>query len=61
MENFSYVFQLTGPASITREEMRAFKMVWTEFDPARRGYIRREDLGKFFPVRTNIVLLLLAS
>ncbi|KAF8337378.1 Ion transport protein-domain-containing protein [Cantharellus anzutake] len=49
VENFSYVFQLAGPVSVTREEMRAFKKVWTEFDPTRRGYIRKEDFSKFFP------------
>jgi len=54
VENFSYVFQLAGPTSITREEMRAFKKVWAELDPARRGYIRREDLGKFFPRLSGI-------
>lgn len=61
VENFSYVFQLAGPVSITREEMRAFKKVWGESDPARRGYITKEDLGKFFSVRTLINLAFLTS
>lgn len=50
VENFSYVFQLTGEMSITREEMRAFKKVWAEFDPDRTGYISRKSLVPFFSV-----------
>ncbi|CAE6352806.1 unnamed protein product [Rhizoctonia solani] len=48
VENFSYVFQLTGEMSITREEMRAFKKVWAEFDPDRTGFISRKSLVPFF-------------
>ncbi|KAG9101606.1 calcium channel protein [Ceratobasidium sp. 370] len=48
VENFSYVFQLSGEMSITREEMRAFKKVWGEFDPDRTGYIPRSKLVAFF-------------
>lgn len=51
VENFSYVFQVSGPTSITREEMRAFKKVWAEFDPARKGYIQRANFVPFFGVR----------
>ncbi|KAF8752940.1 Ion transport protein [Rhizoctonia solani] len=48
VENFSYVFQLTGEMSISREEMRAFKKVWAEFDPDRTGFISRRSLVPFF-------------
>ena len=50
VENFSYVFSLTGPTSVTREEMRAFKKVWAEFDPGRTGYITRPKFVPFFGV-----------
>jgi len=39
---------LTGPTSVTREEMRAFKKVWAEFDPGRTGYITRSKFVPFF-------------
>lgn len=48
VENFSFVFQLTGDVSITREEMRSFKKVWAEFDPDRTGYIPSKSLVSFF-------------
>ncbi|KAF8321114.1 hypothetical protein DL93DRAFT_1599778 [Clavulina sp. PMI_390] len=48
VENFSYVFQLQGPASLTREEMRSFKKIWAEFDPTRKGYIPRAKFVAFF-------------
>ncbi|CAE6438713.1 unnamed protein product [Rhizoctonia solani] len=48
VENFSYVFQLTGEMSVSREEMRAFKKVWAEFDPDRKGFISRKSLVPFF-------------
>jgi Ca2+-binding EF-hand superfamily protein len=51
VENFSYVIRLTGPTSVTREEMRAFKKVWAEFDPDTKGYIQRADFVRFFAVR----------
>jgi hypothetical protein len=50
VENFSYVFQLTGEMSISREEMRVFKKVWAEFDPDRKGFISRRSLVPFFSV-----------
>jgi hypothetical protein len=48
VENFSYVF--TGPSSVTREEMRAFKKVWAEFDTERTGYLQLYKLDMFFSV-----------
>lgn len=51
MESFSYVFQLVGGAkSITREEMRAFKKVWTEFADPRTGYLPKNRLIPFLGV-----------
>lgn len=50
VENFSYVFQLAGPTSLTREEMRAFKKVWAQFDPHRKGYLPRSKFVAFFAV-----------
>jgi hypothetical protein len=51
VENFSYVFQLAGTVSLSREEMRSFKKVWTEFDPSRKGYLPRSKFVAFFSVR----------
>ncbi|ORY24315.1 high-affinity cell membrane calcium channel [Naematelia encephala] len=48
VESFAYVYQMPGGASLNREEMRAFKKVWAEFDTERTGYIKRKDFVKFF-------------
>ncbi|EIW66778.1 hypothetical protein TREMEDRAFT_40774 [Tremella mesenterica DSM 1558] len=48
VESFAYVYQMPGGASLNREEMRAFKKVWAEFDVERTGYIRKKDFIKFF-------------
>ncbi|PWN49893.1 hypothetical protein IE53DRAFT_331270, partial [Violaceomyces palustris] len=48
VENFSYVFQIGGKTTLSREEMRAYKEVWAEFDRERLGYIRRDQLVPFF-------------
>ncbi|QRW09988.1 ion transport domain-containing protein [Ceratobasidium sp. AG-Ba] len=48
VENFSFVFQLTGEISVNREEMRAFKKIWAEYDPDRTGYIPRDRIVSFF-------------
>lgn len=55
VENFSYVFQASDGqvTSINREQMRAFKKTWSEFDSQRTGYLRRRDLVRFFGVRTT--------
>lgn len=50
VENFSYVFQLTGETSLSREEMRLFKKVWAEFDPDITGYLPRNKFVPFFAV-----------
>lgn len=50
VENFSYVFQLAGSASISREEMRSFKKIWNEFDPTRTGSLPRSKFVAFFSV-----------
>ncbi|KZW03268.1 hypothetical protein EXIGLDRAFT_664412 [Exidia glandulosa HHB12029] len=48
VENFSYVFQISsGTKSLNREEMRAFKKVWTEF-ANKNGYLPRQKLAAFF-------------
>lgn len=48
-ENFSYVYQQTGPLSraIKREELRKYKKAWREFDPTGTGYIRPDELHRF--------------
>jgi len=48
VENFSFVFQSAGTVSLSREEMRSFKKVWTEFDPSRKGYLPRSKFVAFF-------------
>ncbi|WWD18487.1 hypothetical protein CI109_102939 [Kwoniella shandongensis] len=48
VESFAYVYQMPGGSSLNREEMRAFKRLWAEFDTERSGYIRRKDFIRFF-------------
>ncbi|KAI0919913.1 hypothetical protein AcV5_001858 [Taiwanofungus camphoratus] len=49
VESFYYVFQISGGAkSITREEMRAFKKVWTELANSKTGYLERDRFVPFF-------------
>jgi len=50
VENFSFVFQTAGTVSLSREEMRSFKKVWTEFDPSRKGHLPRSKFVAFFSV-----------
>ncbi|GAA5936334.1 DNA-binding ATPase [Sporobolomyces koalae] len=48
IENFSFVFQEYGKVTnISREQMRSFKKVWTEFDPDRTGYLQKEQIPRF--------------
>lgn len=63
VENFSYVFQLTGGAgSISREEMRAFKKVWAEFANPKTQHLERARFVAFFAVRvTHLDMILLAN
>jgi hypothetical protein len=53
VESFSYLFQVADTVSLTREEMRSFKKVWTEFDPSRKGYLPRSKFAAFFSVRVR--------
>ncbi|KAK4687032.1 voltage-dependent calcium channel, partial [Tremellales sp. Uapishka_1] len=48
VESFAYVYQMPGGTSLNREEIRAFKKVWAEFDVERTGYIKRKDFVRFF-------------
>ncbi|KAK8858595.1 hypothetical protein IAR55_002824 [Kwoniella newhampshirensis] len=48
VESFAYVYQMPGGSSLNREEMRAFKRLWAEFDTERTGYIKRKDFVRFF-------------
>ena len=50
VENFSYVYQQQGTASLTRGQMRAFKKAWAEFDLESTGYLRRDKIGPFLGV-----------
>ena len=50
VDNFSYVYQQQGTESLTREQMRAFKKTWAEFDPESTGYLRRDKIGSFLGV-----------
>lgn len=51
VENFSYVFQLTGGAkSITRDEMRAFKKAWAKFANPKTQHLERSRFVPFFAV-----------
>ncbi|KAG6811221.1 hypothetical protein H0H92_008482 [Tricholoma furcatifolium] len=50
VENFTYVFQTSadGAKSITREQMRSFKKVWSEFANSKTGYLERHRFVPFF-------------
>lgn len=51
VENFSFVFQLNNSqGSITRQEMRAFKKVWSVFDVDGTGYLNRGSIVPFLSV-----------
>jgi voltage-dependent calcium channel len=52
VENFSFVFQASGSgtSSISREQMRSFKKVWTEFANQKTGYLERARFAAFFSV-----------
>jgi len=48
-ENFSYVYQRAGKLALfSREETRKFKKTWAKFDPHATGYIRKDQIAKFF-------------
>ncbi|OCF43572.1 high-affinity cell membrane calcium channel [Kwoniella heveanensis CBS 569] len=55
VESFAYVYQRPGGSSLNREEMRAFKRLWAEFDTERTGYIRRRDFIRFFSRLTGVL------
>lgn len=48
VENFSYVFQLGGKPTLSREQVRNFKKAWAEFDLNRSGYLPKEKFVAFF-------------
>lgn len=54
VENFSYVYQQEGTASLTREQMRAFKKAWAKFDLEGTGYLRRDKIGPFLAVHGSL-------
>ena len=57
VENFSYVFQLTGGAkSITRDEIRAFKKAWAKFANPKTQHLERNRFVPFFAVCLLIFL-----
>lgn len=48
VENFSYVFQLGGKPTLSREQVRNFKHAWAEYDQKRTGYMPKDKLVPFF-------------
>ncbi|WWC88695.1 uncharacterized protein L201_003608 [Kwoniella dendrophila CBS 6074] len=54
VESFAYVYQMPGGSSLNRDEMRAFKRLWAEFDTQRTGYIKRKEFVKFFSRLTGV-------
>ena len=52
MENYSYVFQVSGSGtrSISREQMRSFKEVWAQCSNPKTQYLERSQFAKFFSV-----------
>ncbi|PWN44200.1 hypothetical protein IE81DRAFT_340250 [Ceraceosorus guamensis] len=54
VENFSYVFQLGGKPTLSREQMRAFKKTWAAFDPERKGYLQPARIVPFLNALNGI-------
>ncbi|WVQ72778.1 hypothetical protein IAR50_002338 [Cryptococcus sp. DSM 104548] len=54
VESFAYVYQMPGKNSLNREDMRAFKQLWSDFDTQRSGYLKRKDFTKFFARLTGV-------
>ncbi|CAH7684043.1 Ion transport protein-domain-containing protein [Phakopsora pachyrhizi] len=49
VDNFAFVFQSVGKVrSIDRDEIRKFKVAWSEVDLEKTGYLREDQLCKFF-------------
>lgn len=55
VENFSYVFQLGGKPTLSREQVRNFKKAWATTDVQRKGYLTKEQLVPFFNRLTGIL------
>jgi Ca2+-binding EF-hand superfamily protein len=51
VENFSYIYQQRRNQTLNREEMRAFKKVWAQFDQSSTGYLDRNKIVPFLAVR----------
>ncbi|KIM32076.1 hypothetical protein M408DRAFT_63194 [Serendipita vermifera MAFF 305830] len=47
VENFSYIYQQRRNQTLNREEMRAFKKVWAQFDQSSTGYLSRDKIVPF--------------
>ncbi|UZJ57456.1 hypothetical protein CBS101457_006776 [Exobasidium rhododendri] len=47
VENFSYVFQLGGQPSLSREQVRNLKQAWAHYDPTRSGYLAKSHIVGF--------------
>ncbi|WVR06351.1 hypothetical protein IAU60_003382 [Kwoniella sp. DSM 27419] len=54
VESFAYVYQRPGGSSLNRDDMRAFKRLWAEFDTQRTGYVKRKDFIRFFSRLTGV-------
>jgi len=50
VENFSYIYQQRRNQTLNREEMRAFKKVWAQFDQSSTGYLDRNKIVPFLAV-----------
>ncbi|CAB4398324.1 unnamed protein product [Rhizophagus irregularis] len=48
-DNFSYCYQIAADFSlVTRDEIRGFKKAWKDVDVDRTGYIKSNEIAKFF-------------
>lgn len=54
VQSFSYIFRVGGKIILNREEMRAFKKAWAEFDVERTGFLPRRDFAPFFAVSVAV-------
>merc|ERR1712130_471717 len=54
VENFSYVYHLQGSSALSRDQMRIYKDIWSQFDPQGHGYISQQHIIPFFSRLTGM-------
>ena len=54
VENFSYVYHLQGSSALSRDQMRIYKDIWSQFDPQGHGYISQQHIIPFLSRLTGM-------